>query len=392
MSKILLNHDASQPFSDQASISLSALESFIIDTYGTRDPEVSRIFRPATELKLDGSFETNFGFFKSNANTKIVPISDLPAIAPEVNANIARHVISALNPSNEYFVLFDELDIGFGPNDDAYHLRLIGLILAARDLRLEAAEHNRNLRIIIFLRNDIYSALRFEDKNKITEGFLEEIAWDQPGSEHTLKGLMEKRFSTLLGIPEEGAWNVVFNETREMTGHQTKYQHIVDRTMLRPRDVIKFCNSILPLYKADENRKGQFDNEHVNSAREDFSNYLLNELTDEVFKHLGDHDKYFELLRELEALQFTPERFDEACRNRPDLVPSLSGSREILASLFEFSVIGYYQPGGTRGGATFVYRYKSPQARFNPNAQQYQVHLGLQEALGLKRYHRSATQ
>jgi hypothetical protein len=63
----------------------------------------------------------------------------------------------------------------------------------------------------------------------------------------------------------------------------------------------------------------------------------------------------------------------------------------LLTDLFEFSIIGYYAPGGKGyGGAQYIFRYKSPKAVFNPNAASYQVHLGLLEALNLKRYSKAA--
>jgi hypothetical protein len=58
--------------------------------------------------------------------------------------------------------------------------------------------------------------------------------------------------------------NVVFDETRSMSGHQSNYQHIIDRTFLRPRDIIKFCNEVLIAYKRREDTKlERFDNDNV---------------------------------------------------------------------------------------------------------------------------------
>lgn len=40
-----------------------------------------------------------------------------------------------------------------------------------------------------------------------------------------------------------------FDEKTQMPGYQSKYQHMPDRTFLRPRDIIRFCNSVLKQYK-----------------------------------------------------------------------------------------------------------------------------------------------
>lgn len=42
---------------------------------------------------------------------------------------------------------------------------------------------------------------------------------------------------------------MVFNEQREKPGYQTKYEHMRNRTYLRPRDLIKFTHCALARYK-----------------------------------------------------------------------------------------------------------------------------------------------
>jgi hypothetical protein len=391
LAKVLVNFDQSQPWSEPAAEHLSKIETFIIDTYGSKDPDIHQIFQPATKLKINASFSAKLGAITAGVSPTIIPIADLPTIAPEVNGAIAEKIIESLNPQNHYYILFDELDIGFDPREKEYALRLIGLILAARDINLLARDAKRSLNVVIFLRDDIYETLSFEDKNKLTEGSLARISWDSAGSPHTLKQLMERRLGKVLDIPFDKSWEVAFDETKEMTGHQTKYQHIVDRTMMRPRDMIKFCNTILATYKASGGGDQKFANEHIASSVKDYSDYLLRELNDEVFKHIQEHSRVFDLLRELEAVQFNREEFESACAKRNDLMPKDTTPIEILANLFEFSVIGFYQAGGGGyGGAEHVFRYKSPQAKFNPNATSYQVHLGLQKTLGLKRYRRTS--
>jgi len=391
LAKILVNFDNSQPWNEVAADHLSKIEAFIIDTYGSKDPDIHQIFQPATKLKISPTFSAKLGPITAGASPTIIPISDLPAIAPEVNNAISEKIIGSLNPDIKYFVLFDELDLGFDPKDQNYSLRLIGLILAARDLNLMARDSGRLLNVIVFLRDDIYERLNFEDKNKLTESALSRITWDAPGLPHTLKQLMERRIAKVLDVDPSGAWEVAFDEAKEMAGHQTKYQHITDRTMLRPRDMIKFSNAILDVHKLNAGRGVQFANEDVAGALKGYSDYLLNELADEVFKHIDGYRRSFDLLRELEALQFSMDEFEQVCQKRNDLIEAGHGPKEILAELFEFSVVGFYQPGGGGyGGAEYVFRYKSPQASFNPNAGNYQVHLGLQKALGLKRYRRTS--
>jgi hypothetical protein len=263
----------------------------------------------------------------------------------------------------------------------------VGLLLAARRVNNAAKENGKRLSVIIFLRDDIYELLRFEDKNKITESAVARIEWDTGQTNDSLKHLMEKRFAKMFDTEEVGCWNRVFNENRQMSGHQTKYQHIIDRTFLRPRDIIKFCNEVLDIYKSQKEGSGaQFDNDVVNLARSKYSEYLLSELDDEIHKHIPSYKEYMEVIKTINCAVFKRDDIISACESRKGVLPENVTWRDILSQLFEFSVIGYYRPGGLAGGAEYVWHHKDRRALFNENASTYRIHPGLIEVLGLRKY------
>jgi hypothetical protein len=382
LAKILLNSDQSQPWSDEALDSVQALEDFVVDSYGSRDPDVQQLFSPDKELRFKAAFKLPF----LDVSGERVRVRELPPHIQEVNRAIQEHTLRALNPDNSYYICFDQLDLGFVKSDEPYSQRLIGLILAARDLFVTARERNRNLNIVVFLRDDIYQDLQFEDKNKITENFTELVEWHETEGGLTLKRLMESRFSRLLGETSDPSisWDRVFDENREMPSRQTKYKHICDRTFMRPRDIIKFCNEVLKQYKAPTfDIRDQFDNQVVHEARSGYSDYLLNELDDEIAKHVPQYKEYLEVVKELRSLRFSLEDFSAAWSRRS----SLSGTDPIgaLGQLFEFSVVGYLKPGGRGGGSEYVWRYRDPRARFNSSSEVFRVHPGFKEALDLTR-------
>jgi hypothetical protein len=245
LAKVLLNVDQSQPWSDEALDALDDLERFVIDSYGSRDPDLTQLFHPEKKLRFKGGLK--LGIASIEGETFLV--KELPRHVQEVNRKVQHAVLTALNPEHHYYVCFDQLDLGFTITDPRYAQRLIGLILAATDIFKAGRDSGRSLSVVVFLRDDIYELLQFEDKNKITENYLVRVEWNQAGSELTLKSLMERRFGELGGIAGNIPWDQVFDESNEMPGRQTKYAHICDRTFLRPRDMIKFCNETLAAYK-----------------------------------------------------------------------------------------------------------------------------------------------
>ncbi len=331
---------------------------------------------------------------KLGISPESVPMQELPTIIQEVNQNLINYTVQSLNPENRYFICFDQLDLGFDPNNPEYSNRLIGLLLACRDINIKAKENNKNLFIVIFLRNDIYGSLHFEDKNKITDNYLSMIEWDTPRTTKTLKELMEKRFTKLLKekASEKIKWEDIFDETKEMPGHQTKYRNIIDHTYLRPRDIIKWCNEILTQYKVRVNNENgtisnyKFDNIDINKARTEYSNYFLEELDDELHKHIPMYKEYLEIFKSLGKWQFNREELNNIFEEKKTASLSETNLINILREFFEFSLIGFYRAGGKGyGGSGYVFKYIDPRAQLDETAQLYRLHRGLIDVLGLKR-------
>jgi hypothetical protein len=310
MARILINQDNSQPWNDESRAELDTLKKFIVDSYGTPRPELTQLFTPGKRLKIKPHLKVG-NFVSLGVDLESYPVSELPKVFQEVNRSVAETVVKCLNPKNNYYICFDELDRGFDPNDSSYVGMLVGLILAASSMNSVARSAGRKFSVILCLRDDIYQILRFEDKNKLTENALSRIEWDTPRTRWTLKQLMERRFAVVLESETPLSWEEVFDEKQLMTGRQSKYQHILDRGFQRPRDVIKFCNEILRSYKTQSDRTvTRFSNDNIATARASYSEYLIRELDDEIFKHIPNHSNYFELLKTLDALQFSREEFE----------------------------------------------------------------------------------
>lgn len=386
ISKILLNQDSSIPHNEQSLEYSSKIEKFVVDTYGTRDPDVTQIFTPSKRLKLKPNFHLDFGVLSAGVSAESMPMEHLPIVVQEVNSNLMEYVLRSLNPNHEYFILFDQLDLGFDPRNPDYNNRVIGLLLAARDLNNKAKELDKKLSVSIFLRGDIYDKLKFEDKNKITRGYTTFIEWDVRGN-LTLKNLIEKRLTEVLrSSPMENVrWEDVFDEDHLMTGKQSKYNYIIDRTFLRPRDIIQFCNEVITQHK-HHTGSGKIENKEINDAKIEYSRYFLEELDDEIHKHIPEYEKILEVIKKIGYYQFDLRDFSLAFEEKKSLFDEDSNPTEALRNLFEFSIIGFYKLGGMGyGGSEYIFKYKDNRVLFEENASVYRVHPGLIETLGLKR-------
>ena len=170
-----------------------------------------------------------------------------------------------------------------------------------------------------------------------------------------------------------------------------KYQHIIDRTFLRPRDIIQFCNETLLIYKEGPSDENKFRNEDINKCKNLYSRYFIDELDDEIHKHLPDYEKYLDVIRDIGFLQFDKSEFIKAYQNRsPQL--SIKDPYELLKIFFEFSIIGFYRVGGAGyGGSEYSYRYKDEKATYDIQAEKLRVHPGLMEYLQLKKYSKATS-
>lgn len=247
----MINVDQAIPFDEASAVSVDVLRDFIVDSYGSTKPELANIFSPLKKLKLTSlSVSGSFGGLEIGPSMEVIEMKDLPTIVQDINKTLLQAVLKSLHPDHKYYICFDELDIGFEPNED-YFNQIIGLLRAARIFNLAAAEANKQISICIFLRDDIYDILRFEDKRKFTTNCVTRIEWDTDRTDNTLQSLMNKRFSTLLSDGDEHVdWNNVF-DAKSINGKSTKYNYITDMTCLRPRDIIDYCNLILEFYKKE---------------------------------------------------------------------------------------------------------------------------------------------
>lgn len=290
--------------------------------------------------------------------------------------------------NKKIYLAFDQLDLAYSSDDKGYNNKLIGLLLATYQFYKKFV----NVRVVLFLRSDIFNNITFQDKNKIKDNLVVFLDWDAGKEEGnlSLKQFIAIRIKNALKLSSDdfnSCWNAIFDNSK-IGRNQFKWNHIAERTFLRPRDIIKFLN--LAIDQANKRIECNPDsecliiNEDINGIKEKYSTYLFEELKDEISGKYTDYERYLEILREIHVLTFTKLDFQSKYDIINKRYPLKESCDTVLERLYEFSIIGFYKPGGGGyGGSEYRFQYTSDYQRFNQNASKYKVHLGYKEYLEL---------
>lgn len=210
------------------------LTQFLTDNYGDTSPDLSDILRP-NALRLEKfSLEPAVMGNKLGSVTLNRPAND-HQFGLELNA-LSNSIFEAIEATAKEVKLgplglhFDELDQGLSDFTSERSKMLIGLILAARDIKRVSQRQYGEVRPVVYLRTDLWDDLQFSDKNKISETLTFHLEW----TAESLLDLIEARLRARLS--SKATWQEI-NDGALMRGSQAKWNHILARTFLRPRDV-----------------------------------------------------------------------------------------------------------------------------------------------------------
>lgn len=174
--------------------------------------------------------------------------------------------------------------------------------------------------------------MSFSDKNKITNSSTVTLEWDSK----SLKDLIDRRIKRK--IADEIEWGDI-EDGELMRGSQTKWNHIVSRTLLRPRDVIQFLNIIADLAIKEMPDADIIENGDIIAAREAYSRYFKGELDDEIKTHWPKWIEAVQAISDISTLTFTRNAFETAWKKKRE--SSKIAADEALEILYQYSVVGY---------------------------------------------------
>lgn len=284
---------------------------------------------------------------------------------------------------SKYYIVFDELDEdykNFGDESEKnnYFDLVTGLFKAVQDVKTLFRERNINVFPIVFLRTDIYNLITYSDKNKWSDSIIK-IVW----TPDKLKELIKYRLNILFGtegLSFDDCWRRLFGTEKVGYGSRKRkkmssFDYILRSTQNRPRDFIKYFQECANQALVNDSfliRPGLIKN-----ADNEFSEYMKNEIIDEMYAVLPEYEDIFAILSLIRKQTFNPVEFVEKYNQMVEekVIPE-RGAEKVLKLLFEFSVIG--NDPSIKHQA--IFKYEKDSARFNFR-ENIIVHRGLYKAL-----------
>ncbi|WP_222115538.1 P-loop ATPase, Sll1717 family [Kocuria palustris] len=304
----------------EAADSAKMFKKFLQDNFETLEPG---ILKSATSV-LKGISSFNLSAFGFGAG-----LSREEQARHPVTPHVLSAFVDALGPmvrQRQLIISLDRLDDSWDGSEESRSL-LVGLLKAAKDLndRLRGREIASGLRVNVFLRSDIYDNLEFDDKDKHRQ-LEESIAW----SPDLLKEMVNVRLPDGISIED------IF-EPGEMRGSISPFNYIVKRTFLRPREVIQFLDECVNTSGRDS---VEISKDEIRSAEERYSKWKVDDLRQEFNKAFPDFGRLLECLRQERHRYDSLEDLERLIEKKDPELFEKYGSRRLLETLFDYSVIG----------------------------------------------------
>ncbi|XTZ63405.1 P-loop ATPase, Sll1717 family [Aeromonas salmonicida subsp. pectinolytica] len=257
---------------------------------------------------------------------------------------------------------------------------LTGLFKAVQDVKSVFNSGRGGVKPIVFLRDDIYDLLTDSDKTKWND-FRLDLDWDLDG----IKRLLAFRLSRAndaqsTPLTFEKAWSLAFSsQSIDYGNRQRKYtdifSYIVKSTHLRPRDFVRYLQACAN--EAIGSGEEKITPRIVKKMDKAFSNYLKDELVDEIHGVLPEIREVLMVISEIRKQIFSIDEFKTQYEKSVKSGTIKNSNPELaLKILFHFSVIG----NEPKQKQVNYFRYKNKESRINFN-ENLIVHRGLFKSL-----------
>jgi len=233
-------------------------------------------------------------------------------------------------------VIIDQLDENWLQGEvEEYSRILVNLLLCAQSINNDP-ELRDKIKILIFLRADIYETLRFNDKNKVYQDSAVEIKWDYDALDAMVTERIQRYAPNSLNLDMSEKTGAIFQKKTVRHG-ATPLRHMLRRSFYRPRDVIVYLNKIRDVHNPASG--SIYTSKDLYAAERTVSSSMYDELIDEWSAQKPDFELYLMALQNIGYEIFTRQQYAEKYSS---LKPGVTDAdvNEILRFLFSNSIIG----------------------------------------------------
>ncbi|WP_146205438.1 MULTISPECIES: ATPase [unclassified Azospirillum] len=354
---------------------------------GQKFLQLSKLKLPAGSLDLEGDALDSIS--ASGGEIEFSDIQQNQSLQSALNKSIERiseifeaTLIDVLGGSSRIFVSFDRIDEAWDTASFESSQRIIAGLIGASEYISQ--KFRGSLRPIVFLREDIFDTLDINDKNKLRSDCGKLLAWSKDG----LSRLILERvnfFARKASKAELSRIEDLFDRD-QMRQQRSPFDYVMLRTMLRPRDFIKYFELIKqdmwdrkenPLEPESVNPE-RLECESIYSSEAAYSEWLVEELRDEWRVQFPRINEIISAIQNNGRTTFTQEEFSDSLRrsaidiNPPEIMQNLK-------FMFDNSIIGF------RVGNSQQWKFKCFfKSQGFVDATLYKIHDGLHRGLNLK--------
>lgn len=234
---------------------------------------------------------------------------------------------------------------------------------------------------MLLLRTDIFATLNDPDLNKIKMDNSFVIDWGNRTNMHSplfdlVLTKIKKSVPFFETTPRDNMFNILFPQ---YVRGIVPSRFILERTFLRPRDVITYLNFIIEKYPTSK----YFGWKGLVELEKKYSEYFLDEIRNELSGHITDSsiDQGLLLLKQFKKHTFTYYQIKEYFRQNKYLYSELD-LEEILTIFFRFGLIGnvWLNEYKQKNHYCWIYRDNKATIDFNRN---FVIHLGLRKEFNI---------
>lgn len=308
------------------------IEKFLQNNTGFVDVDKFQITEIAEEkgrnISFGGLAHIFGGIIEKHLGSKL-KVAPFYKLIPPLKEIVSLLLEKPVHKTNEFFLLFDDLDIDYDINNESDNNKVMELLRIAKRYNNEVFK-NKNAKIIVFLRNDIGRVIesKYPDSAKILSSYGIPINWyqhiifDRDESELPLKKMVNKRIQ--LNFQNHGIncigdpWNCLF---QSLPKGKSSFKYIIDYTFYRPRDIISFLSLLgnknykypLSLIDINENLK-EFVSVNIKEIKSELSLFFSEQEKIYIFDRLlpyvvsCQNIKQFDLLEKIGEFQFSMDK------------------------------------------------------------------------------------